>query len=141
MWQGSLSLSRATTSKSASSCCRKATTRGEPFDIAHAGWGADYPDPSNFLNVLLDGRGLRQERTNLSYFDDASYNQLERASRLFGAARLRAYGQLDADIMRNAAPFAPFVIRNARIFVSQDLGCFAFSPVSRNPNLVAVCKK
>ena len=29
------------------------TRKGEPFDIAPVGWIADYPDPSQFLNVLL----------------------------------------------------------------------------------------
>ena len=28
---------------------------GEPFDVTVEGWGADYADPYNFLNVLLDG--------------------------------------------------------------------------------------
>jgi ABC-type transport system substrate-binding protein len=121
----------------------KAGTRGEPFDIVQTGWAADYPDPSNFLNLLLGGRALGKEHNlNMSYFDDSSYNrELERASRLFGTARLRAYGQLDVDVMREAAPLAPFLIRNARMFVSEDVGCFVFSSATRSPNLVAVCKK
>jgi ABC-type oligopeptide transport system substrate-binding subunit len=42
----------------------KAGTRGEPFDIVHEAWSADYPDPSSFLNVLLDGRGSRSRTTS-----------------------------------------------------------------------------
>ena len=43
--------------------------------------------------------------------------------------------------MKNQAPLAPYINTNARVFVSQDLGCFNFSPVNATTNLVAVCKK
>ena len=41
----------------------KAGTRGEPFDMNLIGWFADYPDPYDFINVLLrsDGDGLEAE--------------------------------------------------------------------------------
>ena len=29
------------------------------YDLLRIGWQADYPDPSNFINVLLDGRAFR----------------------------------------------------------------------------------
>jgi peptide/nickel transport system substrate-binding protein len=121
----------------------KAAERGAAFDITHEGWGADYPDPYNFMNVLLDGRRIQADHNpNTSYFDDAGYNRkLEAASRLSGAQRLQAYGALDAEIMRNAAPLAPYVNTNARVFVSQELGCFNYSNVNSAVNLVAVCKK
>jgi peptide/nickel transport system substrate-binding protein len=121
----------------------KVGTRGEPFDISHSGWGADYPDPYNFINVLLDGRRIQAtNNVNESYFNTPSFNQkMERASRLFGAARLRAYGNLDIDISRNGAPLASYVNTNARIFVGPDLRCFTFSGVNSTTNLVAVCKR
>jgi peptide/nickel transport system substrate-binding protein len=121
----------------------KTATRGEPFDITHEGWGADYPDPYNFINVLLDGRRIQAtNNVNESYFNNAAYNKkMEAASRLSGDARLNAYGALDADIMKNQAPMAPFINTNARIFVSQSVGCYTFSAVNGTTNLVAVCKK
>jgi peptide/nickel transport system substrate-binding protein len=121
----------------------KMATRGEPFDIGYEGWGADYPDPYNFINVLLDGRKLQPtNNVNVSYWNDAAYNaKMERASRLSGAARLTAYGNLDNDIIKNQAPMAPYINTNAKIFVSQDLGCYTFSSVNATTNLVAVCKK
>ena len=49
----------------------KAGTKGEPFDIALTGWIADYPDPFNFLNNLLDGTRIKAHgNSNLAYFDD-----------------------------------------------------------------------
>jgi ABC-type transport system substrate-binding protein len=121
----------------------KVGTRGEPFDIAHSGWGADYPDPYNFINVLLDGRRIQAtNNVNESYFNTPSYNQkMERASRLFGSARLRAYGNLDIDISRNAAPLASYVNTNARIFAGPDVGPYVFSGVNSTTNLVATGKK
>ena len=121
----------------------KVGTRGEPFDISHSGWGADYPDPYNFINVLLDGKRIQAtNNVNESYFNNPSYNaKMERAARLSGQARLTAYGNLDNDIIKNQAPLAPYINTNARLFVSQDLGCFNFSPVNATTNLVAVCKK
>ena len=121
----------------------KAGTRGEKFDITHEGWGADYPDPSNFINVLFDGRRIQADHNvNTSYFNDASYNRkMEAAARLSGAKRLATYGNLDIDMMRNAAPMAPYVNTNARVLVSQELGCFNYSAVNSSVNLVAVCTK
>jgi peptide/nickel transport system substrate-binding protein len=121
----------------------KAGTRGEPFDIMHNGWGADYPDPYNFINVLLDGSRLQAtNNVNTQYFNNAAYNKkMEDAARLSGAARLSAYGNLDNDIMKNQAPMAPYIVTNARIFVGPDLGCYTFSPVNATTNFVAVCKK
>jgi peptide/nickel transport system substrate-binding protein len=121
----------------------KVGTRGEPFDIAHSGWGADYADPSNFVNVLLDGSRLQAtNNVNESYFNDPSFNKrMQQASRLSGDARLRAYGELDRDITRDAAPLASYVNTNARIYVSPSVGCYSFQPVYGTTNLVAVCKK
>jgi ABC-type transport system substrate-binding protein len=121
----------------------KAATRGEPFDMTLEGWGADYPDPSNFINVLFDGTRLQAENNvNVSYFNDPAFNRkMEQAARLSGDERLRTYGNLDIDMMRNGAPAAPYINTNSRIFVSEELGCYNFSNVNSSTNLVAVCKK
>jgi ABC-type transport system substrate-binding protein len=119
----------------------KIQTRDEPFDIAVNGWGADYGDPFDFLNVLLYGPGIEPANNlNVSYFDDPEYNRkLRRASVLTGPARLRAYGDLDVEIMRHAAPIAPVMNANQRYFLSARLGCFTYQPVLAAPNLAALC--
>jgi ABC-type oligopeptide transport system substrate-binding subunit len=121
----------------------KMATRGEAFDIGHEGWGADYADPSNFLNVLLDGRRIQAtNNVNTSYFNNAEFNRkLEAASRLYGSARLRAYGNLDAEVFRTHAPMAPYINTNARIFASQNVGCYTYSNINSSTNLVATCIK
>ena len=121
----------------------KVGTRGEPFDISHSGWAADYPDPSNFINVLLDGTRIQAtNNVNESYFNDPAYNRrMAAAYRLAGDARLKAYGELDRDITKNAAPLATYINTNARVYVSSSLGCYSFQPARGLTNLVAVCKK
>jgi len=123
----------------------KAATRGEPFDITLEGWHADYPDPANFINVLLDGRRLQAENNvNTSYFTGngvAGYTKrLDAAYRTAGAKRLQMYGELDRDIMKNGAPSAPYISGNIRNFLGPDAGCYTYSPQTGHV-LVAICKK
>jgi peptide/nickel transport system substrate-binding protein len=105
--------------------------RGERYDIALQSWGEDYPDPYDFINILLSGRNIRaSNNTNDSYFSSPAWNQrMERAARLTGAARLRAYGNLDLDLMRNQAPIAPYLVSNDRIFVSANVASFSYNPI------------
>jgi ABC-type transport system substrate-binding protein len=117
----------------------KMATRGEPFDIGLEGWGQDYPDPSNFINVLLDGRRIQSANNqNVAYFNSPGYVQkIERASRLSGQTRYDAYKALDLDLMKNAAPWAPVGQRTQQIFVSDRVGKWVFQDVYANTNLVA----
>jgi ABC-type transport system substrate-binding protein len=94
---------------------QKLGTVGEPFDIGWIGWAqAGDRDPGGFLGGLFDGRAIGQpDNGNWSYFDSSRYNRLlDRASKLTGPARYRAYGALDVDISRNAAPAIPFAYDN-----------------------------
>lgn len=100
------------------------TTRGEPFDIAYITWIADYLDPGAWLG-LLHGRSIRKTGSgNLSYFDDPQVNRkLTDADRLTGAARYRAFGRLEHEIMREYAPVAPLFNVDSPLLVSGRLGC------------------
>ena len=109
----------------------KMAVRGEPFDIGLEGWGMDYPDPSNFINVLLDGRRIQADHNvNVSYFNNAAVNrQMDRAYGLAGQARLSAYGNLDAVIVRDHAPVVPYISTNARILTSTKVGCYGYTSI------------
>jgi ABC-type oligopeptide transport system substrate-binding subunit len=121
---------------------QKEGTRGEPFDIADEGWIADYADPYDFINVLLDGRNIQaSNNNNYSYFNDPKYNQkMTAASLLSGAKRNSTYGALDIDLMQNAIPWAPRANSNDRIFVSGNFGCFTYNNIYGN-DLAASCVK
>jgi ABC-type oligopeptide transport system substrate-binding subunit len=120
----------------------KEGTRGEPFDIADESWGADYADPYDFINVLLDGRNIQdQNNTNFAYFNDPKFNQqMTQASLLSGSARYKAFGDLDVAIMQQAVPWAPRSNTNNRMLVSKRVGCFSYSAIY-TVDLAALCLK
>ena len=109
----------------------KAATRGEPFDLTYEGWGMDYPDPANFINVLLDGRRIQADNNvNVSYFNDPKFNAaMDKAYGLAGQPRLDAYAALDKSLMKDAAPVAPYISSNARILVSKKVGCYGYTAI------------
>lgn len=121
----------------------KAGTRGEPFDMEGIGWFADYPDPYDFINILLYGNTIaKTNNVNTSYFDDPAYNRkMEAAARLSGDRRYRAYGALDVDITRNAAPLAVTHNQNVRELISDRIGCPTYSFAWGGLNLVLLCPK
>jgi ABC-type oligopeptide transport system substrate-binding subunit len=120
----------------------KEGTRGEPFDIADESWGADYADPYDFINVLLDGRNIQeQNNNNFAYLNDPKFNkQMTQASLLSGAARYKAYGNLDVAMMQEAVPWAPRANANNRMLVSKRVGCFSYSAIY-TVDLAALCLK
>lgn len=99
---------------------RLAGRRDEPFDFLVTGDTAEYPDPYVLINALLDGDLItEQNNVNESYFNDPVYNRrMHEAAALYGEERARAYGQLDLDITRDAAPWAVMDNRTKRDLVS-----------------------
>jgi peptide/nickel transport system substrate-binding protein len=110
---------------------QKGGIKGEPFDITDEGWFADYPDPYDFLNILLDGSTITDvNNVNFSYFDDPAYNKrLQEAARLSGDERFSTYQQLGDDIARDAAPWAAWRVVNNPDFFSARVGCQIFQPI------------
>ena len=84
------------------------------------GWLADY---SGSVRLHQHPPGRRQhpgrEQLNYAYLNNSAYNaRMKQAAKLSGDARYKAYGNLDVDLMKNLAPWAPFVNGNTREFVS-----------------------
>jgi peptide/nickel transport system substrate-binding protein/oligopeptide transport system substrate-binding protein len=118
------------------------STRGEPYDVAVAGWGADYADPIAFFAPLLDGNNLAQNgNSNWAYFDRPRWNrEIERISHLLGEQRSQAWADLDVEMMRDDPPWAPFDNLAQTAFVSKSFGCYLYNPVF-TLDLAATCKK
>jgi peptide/nickel transport system substrate-binding protein len=114
-------------------------TPAEPFDIGRVGWGNVSNDP-DILEFLFHGRAIgRPDSGNLSYFDSRTFNRrFDRAARLSGEARNRAYGELDLLLARDAAPAVPYAVGNNLTFVSSKVGCITLNPYI---DLTAVCLK
>jgi len=123
----------------------KAGTRGEKFDAAIGGWGWDYPDPFDFLNVFFDGNNIQDANNNgLSYMNVPAINKkLEQAASLTGDARFGAYGNLDIEIARDYAPHANLYHPSQPSFFSarMDPKCYVFQPIKGRPDLAAECFK
>jgi len=119
----------------------KLATPGEPFDIAYVGWLDQFRDPGGFLSWIFDGRTIVNAPNfgDFSYFNSVKYNRLlDRAAQLTGEERYRAYGELDVQISRDAAPAAPYAYDNALTLVSARTGCVVVNPFL---DLAAVCLK
>jgi len=87
-------------------------------------WYADYLDPSNFFDTLLNGHSIQPiHNINLSLFDDPVTNTLiERAmSTADDSTRIHLWQQVDARVM-DLAPVVPLLHREESRFYSPRLG-------------------
>jgi peptide/nickel transport system substrate-binding protein len=95
--------------------------KGNPLDMGVSmGWCSDYPDPYDWINILLYGGGIQAENNvNYSYMNIPKWNhKMEAAARLVGPKRLQVYGNLDLSIMKQVAPMAVTRTYNNRYFFS-----------------------
>jgi ABC-type transport system substrate-binding protein len=113
--------------------------RGEPFDAVITAWNADFADPGDFIDVLLNGKNVQAANNdNLAYLDNPGFNaKMDAAAKLSGTARYKRYGALDLDLTANAAPWAAFANRSTREFVSTHVKNFVFQPVYGGMDLAA----
>jgi peptide/nickel transport system substrate-binding protein len=115
-------------------------TKGVDYDLARAGWCADYFDPFDYVNVNLDGRSIQdQNNVNFSYANIPAMNKaMDAAANLTGAARAAAYQKLDYQIMKQWAPWVPYAIINGVFFVSSRVHNYVYSSYFGEPDLNAL---
>jgi peptide/nickel transport system substrate-binding protein len=102
------------------------TKPGEPWDIASTNYGADFPDPADFINTLFDPASP----DNLGRFNDpALTKRMRQAAKLSGAHRIRAYSRLDEDLTRNDPPGVAWGNGTFREFFSARVGCQIYQPI------------
>ncbi len=100
---------------------------GEPWDLAHVLWTPDYVDPAGYINSLLEPQA--DGGTGLAGFAEEPYSGLMRqAARQRGAARDKAYAELDLRLGRDAAPLLPLAVVNEVNLVSARTACLLFRP-------------
>ncbi|HEX4526609.1 MAG TPA: ABC transporter substrate-binding protein [Gaiellaceae bacterium] len=106
----------------------------EPWDMDIESYGADYPDPGEFI----DGLAL-DDTFNLSHYHDAGLSRrIRAASRLSGVARAEAYAKLDLTVTRDVVPRVNFANGVGQDFFSARIGCQLFQPVE-GIDLAALC--
>ena len=102
--------------------------KGEPWDIALLDWGADFADPSSFLDLLAPSVSERWQ------------TKIDEANRLSPPARYPAFGKLAVELARDAAPWVSYANGTARDFFSARMGCQVFQPVY-GMDLGALCTR
>jgi ABC-type transport system substrate-binding protein len=113
-------------------------TLGEPFDAVITGWFADYPDPSDFFNLVY-GPTIAPNTNNTSRFDNPAWNhKIAAAARLTGPKRYLAYAALDAELAREDPPYAALWNGSEQDFFSARVGCVTYQPVY-GIDLAALC--
>jgi len=107
------------------------------FNLARAGWCADYYDPFDYLNVLFDGSAIQPAGNNdLSYLNVSSINKaLQHAATLVGSARKSAYASLDKQIMTTQAPVMSYELDYSRILVGPSVGNWQYDQFQGSPSL------
>jgi len=122
----------------------RAGSRQGNYDMIWIGWQADYPDPQNFINVLLDGRGIPDEGSsnNAAFFNSAKFNKLmDQAAALSGDARYAAFGNLDIQMMKEEAPWAPLINASNRFLISSRVKNFTYNQANTYVALNALSVK
>lgn len=107
---------------------------GAPYDMLLTRYTPLYPDPAEVIVRLLAGENARRPsgNTNFAYFESPTYNRrIAAADEVSGAARFRAFSELDGDIMRMAAPWAPLYEGSSWLFISKRVGCLKLQPEFR----------
>jgi len=115
-------------------------TKGVDFDLARAGWCADYFDPFDYINVNLDGRSIQDaNNVNFAYVNIPALNKaMDAAANQTGAARAKAYQKLDYQIMQKYAPWVPYAIINGVFFVSARVHNYVYSSYFGEPDFNAL---
>ena len=124
------------------------TNAGNPqtalYDLTVERWGADYADPYDFINILLDGSQVTNpQHNNYAYFNVAKYNkQMTAASLLMGSKRGTAYAALDGTIMRRTRHGRRSSTRTTGSFLSTRVGCITINEAQGSgPLLNVFCVK
>ncbi len=100
------------------------------MDISDEGWLMDFPDPYDFINVLLNGEHIPATNgVNFSYYNVAKYNSaMDKDATLVGNSRYQAYGSLATQIFKDNPPWAAWSNQNNTDFFSSRVGCTVYQP-------------
>jgi peptide/nickel transport system substrate-binding protein len=103
-------------------------------------WSQDYPDPEDFIDVLLDPRKPDFGQGRAHFAAKAMIPDYNRVDALTGHARDVAFQKLDEKLMREYAPWAPLINPIEVDLVSARVTGFIYQPVY-GPDLAMLAVK
>jgi oligopeptide transport system substrate-binding protein len=82
--------------------------RSQANQLGQTSWGADYPDPSDFINPLLTGAAVGPSGSNFAWYNNPQVNDLaaQADTTLDESARCALYHQIEG-IVIDDAPWLP----------------------------------
>ncbi|HEY7164079.1 MAG TPA: peptide ABC transporter substrate-binding protein [Candidatus Binatia bacterium] len=102
--------------------------QNDPFQVYRSGWGADYPDPDNFMKLFTSTSGNNQTRwKNPAYdklLDDAAREQ-------DNAKRTQLYDQAQTILTETDAPIVPLFWRAESTVLSPRFTGLEFNSMAR----------
>ena len=113
---------------------------GEPWDLTDIGWFVDYPDPTNFICTAASGTSCALQLQGAEFSEPLWDKRIEAVAPLTGQARYAAFAKLEADLLLDAAPVAPYAVLNSVLFVGKDVGCVVLGAAGGLP-YSPMCKK
>jgi ABC-type transport system substrate-binding protein len=102
----------------------------ENVPMGLTGWYQDYPDPSNFIDVLFNGNRITPVRNNnVSHYDNPEVNQLieETLVSMDPETRKQNWRRLDRLITADAC-IVPYLHFTNHAFISGRLGGYLYHP-------------
>jgi oligopeptide transport system substrate-binding protein len=101
------------------------------FDIARAGWIADYKDPENFLSLCRTGTG-----NNYSQYSDADYDKLmaSAAAESDPAARMKDLSDAEAIGVARDLCVLPLLFYSYHTLVSDRLKGWEDNVMDKHPS-------
>ena len=97
--------------------------------MGQTSWGADYPDPSNFINPLLTGAAVGSAGSNFAWYDNPEVNDLaaQADTTLDQDARCDLYHQIEG-IVIDDAPWLPLYTVTFVTLISPRVTQFWINP-------------
>lgn len=103
-----------------------ASLKNDPPQLFRLGWGADYPDPDNFMNLFTTFSGNNHTGWTSHEFDQLiSQGAMENNSE----KRLKIYNQAQKLLLEEEAVIIPLFVSNKNILVKKHLHPFPLLPV------------
>ena len=110
----------------------QAAYKNKDFDLAWTGWGADYPDPQNFMTGLFGCKASNNKYNYCNPLFDAAATKGDTGTDL--ATRLQAYAEAQQILVQDT-PVAPLLYRGRMVLVKPWVQNLVITPKDDYPGL------